>query len=61
MKLFQKKTKLVIYNEDQKNQMIEKLETKNIPYKLRLRQNEISADQTYFEFTIAENDLLKVG
>ena len=50
--LFQKKSKLVVYTEAQKDELVEKFEQKKIAYKLRLRDDEFSTSKLVYEFTI---------
>jgi hypothetical protein len=59
--LFQKKSKLVVYTETQKDELVEKFEQKKIAYKLRLRDDEFSTSKLVYEFTIAQSDLLKAS
>ena len=59
--LFQKKTKLVVYNETQKDELVEKFEQKKVAYKLRTREDEFSAGKLVYEFTVAQSDLLKAS
>jgi hypothetical protein len=59
--LFQKKSKLVVYTEAQKDELVEKFEQKKIAYKLRLRDDEFSTSKLVYEFTIAQSDLLKAS
>ena len=59
--LFQKKSKLVVYTEVQKDELVEKFEQKKIAYKLRLRDDEFSTSKLVYEFTIAQSDLLKAS
>ena len=59
--LFQKKSKLVVYNETQKDELVEKFEQKKVAYKLRTREDEFSAGQLVYEFTVAQSDLLKAS
>lgn len=61
MSLFQKKAKVVLYNENQKDEMIASLEKENIPYKLKIREGELLSSHVCFEITLAETDLKKVG
>ena len=59
--LFQKKSKLVVYTEAQKDELVEKFEQKKIAYKLRLRDDEFSTSKLVYEFTITQSDLLKAS
>ena len=61
MSIFQKKAKVVLYNESQKDAMIESLEKENIPYKLKIREGELLSSQICYEITLAEADLKKVS
>ena len=61
MSLFQKKAKIVIYNEKQKEDLIENLEKENIPYKLKIREGELLSNNSYYEVILAEADLKKVS
>ena len=59
--LFQKKSKLVVYNETQKDELVEKFEQKKISYKLRMREDEFSIGKSVYEFTLAQSDLAKAS
>ncbi|MCR5728438.1 MAG: hypothetical protein K6G24_13350 [Lachnospiraceae bacterium] len=59
--LFQKKSKLVVYNESQKDELIEKFEQKKVAYKLRTREDEFSIGKFVYEFTVALSDLSKAS
>ncbi|MCR4947148.1 MAG: hypothetical protein K5929_09440 [Lachnospiraceae bacterium] len=61
MSIFTKKTKIVLYNENQKDEMIEKLESQLIEYKLKEKRGELMSDDVYYELIIAEADLRKVS
>ena len=61
MSIFTKKSKLMLYNENQKNEMIEKLESQNIEYKIREKKADLLSDGTYFEVIIAADDLSKIS
>lgn len=61
MSIFTKKSKLVLYNEAQKDAMIANLEKQNIEYKLKEKSGELMADKIYYELTIAAADLKKVS
>ncbi len=59
--LFQKKTKLVVYNEAQKDELVEKFEQKKVAYKLRMIEDEFSIGKSVYEFTLAQSDLAKAS
>ena len=61
MGIFTKKTKIMLYNETQKDQMIETLEKQNIEYRLRIKKGELMNDHNYYELTLAAADLPKVS
>ncbi len=60
LNLFQKKAKLVVYTETQKDELVEKLEQKRITYKLKLREDEFSTKMVY-EFILTQADLAKAS
>ncbi|MCR5119120.1 MAG: hypothetical protein K6B44_05815 [Lachnospiraceae bacterium] len=60
MSIFTRKIKLVYYKESQKDEMVKKLEERNIEYHLRVKGGELM-DDTYYELTIAKADLKKVS
>ena len=51
----------MLYNENQKNEMIEKLESQNIEYKIKEKKAELLSEGTYFELIIAADDLSKIS
>ena len=59
--LFQKKSKLVVYNEAQKDELVEKFEQKKVAYKLRMIEDEFSIGKPIYEFTLAQSDLAKAS
>ena len=60
MSIFTKKSKLLLYNERQKDEMIEKLEKGHIEYRLR-EKSDMVADSIYYELVVAEADLKKIS
>ena len=61
MSIFTKKAKIMLYNEAQKEQMIENLERQNIEYHLKVKKGDLMSEKTYYELTLAEADLSKVS
>lgn len=61
MSIFQKKAKVVIYNETQKDAMIESLERENIEYKLKVRKGDLLSGHDCYEITLAQSDFKRVG
>ena len=61
MGIFTKKTKIMLYNETQKDQMIENLEKQHIEYRLKVKKGELMSDQSYYELRLPVADLPKVS
>ena len=60
MSIFTKKSKLVFFKEAQKDEMVNKLESNHIEYKLKVKGGDL-LDDTYYELIVAEADLKKVS
>ena len=61
MGIFTKKAKIMLYNESQKDQMIENLEKQHIEYRLKVKKGELMSDQSYYELILPVADLPKVS
>lgn len=61
MGIFTKKAKIMLYNESQKDQMIENLEKQHIEYRLKVKKGELMSDQSYYELILPAADLPKVS
>ncbi len=61
MGIFTKKAKIMLYNEAQKDHMIENLEKQHIEYRLKVKKGELMNDQNYYELTLTASDLPKVS
>ncbi len=60
MTLFEKKDRLILNSEQQKDDYIEKLDQAHVEYNLRIKNDVTASNRTIYEIRLRHSDLKKV-